>query len=101
MLIFSPVESFQRQIAWVEAFVGEAGATGTTDIQLNNGTNDILSTVLTIDTGEYWSGYAATPAVVDNSYRPLSDVDFIDVDIDAVSTTEPMDLTVILYLTRL
>jgi len=105
MRIPVPDEFANSDLPWaiygVEAFVGTAGTTNSTQIQLNNGSNDILSTKLYIDTGEYASKDAATAAVINNSYRSLSGVRFVDVDIDAVSTTAPYDLTIMLHVARL
>ncbi len=84
----------------VEAFVGVAGTTGDLTIQLNNGTNDLLSTRITIETGEYHSKAAAAQPVINSSYRSLSGIPFIYVDIDAVQTTAPYDLTIMLHVAR-
>ena len=69
------------------AHVYTAGTTGTTDIMLHNLTNaqDMLSTVITIDSGETDSSTAATAPVV-NSNNQVSTADVIRFDIDAVST---------------
>jgi hypothetical protein len=83
----------------VEAFVATAGTTGTTDIQVHNvsGAVDILSTKLTIDSGETNSSTAATPAVINTSNDNVSTGDILRIDIDAVSTTPAEGLVVILY----
>jgi hypothetical protein len=69
------------------AHVYTAGTTGTTDIMLHNLTNaqDMLSTVITIDSGETDSSTAAAAPVV-NSYNQVSTADVIRFDIDAIST---------------
>ena len=69
------------------AHVYAAGITGTTDIMLHNLTNaqDMLSTVITIDSGETDSSTAAAAPVV-NSYNQVSTADVIRFDIDAIST---------------
>ena len=69
------------------AHVYTAGVTGTTDIMLHNLTNaqDMLSTVITIDSGETDSSTAAAAPVV-NSYNQVSTADVIRFDIDAIST---------------
>lgn len=66
-----------------------AGTTGTTDIQLHSVTDavDMLSTKLTIDSGETGSDTAATAAVIDTANDDVATNDLIRVDIDAVSTT--------------
>ena len=69
------------------AHVYTAGVTGTTDVMLHNLTNaqDMLSTVITIDSGETDSSTAAAAPVV-NSYNQVSTADVIRFDIDAIST---------------
>ena len=69
------------------AHVYASGTTGTTYIMLNNLTNaqDMLSTVITIDSGETDSSTAAAAPVV-NSYNQVSTADVIRFDIDAIST---------------
>jgi hypothetical protein len=66
-----------------------AGTTGTMDIQIRNVTKaqDMLSTKLTIDSGDLGSNDATTPAVVDTTKDDVSAYDTISVDIDAVHTT--------------
>ena len=83
-------------IVTVHARVITAGTTNTTDIQLHNLTAaaDILSTKLTIDSGETGSDTAATPAVINASEDDLTTNDVIRVDVDAVSTTPAKGLIV-------
>jgi len=78
----------------VHAEVIVAGTTGTTDIQIHNLTDasDMLSTVLTIDSGETGSDTAATPAVINTTEDDVVTNDVIRIDIDAVSTTPPKGL---------
>ena len=82
----------------VHALVVTAGTTNTTDIQIANVTDvvDMLSTKLTIDSGETGSNTAATAAVINpaNSRVTLNDV--LRVDVDAVSTTAPKGLIITL-----
>jgi len=68
----------------VAACVQTAGTTGTTDIQIHNVTDtaDMLSTVITIDSGETDSSTAATAAVINAATD------------DVVSTTAPKGLLV-------
>lgn len=75
-----------------------AGTTGTTDIQIANVTDsvDVLSTKLTIDSGETGSDTAATPAVINTSNDDAATNDLWRVDIDAVSTTAPQGLIITL-----
>lgn len=80
----------------VHAEVITAGTTGTTDIQIHNLTQtaDMLSTVITIDSGETGSDTAATPAVIDTANDDVATNDLIRIDVDAVSTTAAKGLIV-------
>jgi len=82
----------------VHAEVITAGTTGTTDIQIANATQatDILSTKLTIDSGETGSDTAAAAAVIDAAQDDMQTNDVLRVDVDAVSTTAPKGLIVTL-----
>ena len=70
------------------AHVYTAGTTGTTDVMLYNLTQavDMLSTAITIDSGETDSSTAATAPVVDTDNNQVSTADVIRFDIDAIST---------------
>jgi len=83
-------------IVEVHAEVVTAGTTNTTDIQLANATQaaDILSTKLTIDSGQTGSDTAGTAAVIDTAQDDLQTNDVIRVDVDAVSTTAAKGLIV-------
>jgi hypothetical protein len=80
------------------ACVDTAGTTNTTDIQLRRKRSavdaDMLSTKLTIDSGETDSSTAATPAVIDTANDDVQTGDRIYYDVDAVSTTKPKGLYV-------
>ena len=93
-----PASLAGMNIVTVHAEVITAGTTGTTDIQLHNLTAaaDILSTKLTIDSGETGSDTAATAAVINTSEDDLTENDVIRVDVDAVSTTPANGLIVTL-----
>lgn len=82
----------------VHAFVVSAGTTGTTDIQIANVTDaiDMLSTKLTIDSGETGSNTAATPAVINTTHDDVATNDVLRIDVDAVSTTAAKGLVVTL-----
>lgn len=71
-----------------------AGTTGTLDIQIHNVTNavDMLSTKLTIDTGETGSDTAATPAVINATNDDVDENDLVRVDVDAIHTTPAQGL---------
>ena len=73
----------------VHAEVVTAGTTGTMDIQIANVTQaaDMLSTKLTVDTGETGSDTAATAAVIDTAGDDVATNDLLRVDVDAVHTT--------------
>lgn len=75
----------------VAAYVETAGTTGTTDIQIHNVTDavDMLTTVITIDSGETDTSTAATAAVIDTTNDDVSTGDKIRFDVDAISTTAP------------
>ena len=70
------------------AHVYTAGVTGTTDIMLHNLTQavDMLTTAITIDSGETDASTAATAPVVDGSNNTVATADVIRFDIDAVSS---------------
>jgi hypothetical protein len=82
----------------VHAEVITAGTTGTTDIQIHNVDNalDMLSTKLTIDSGETGSDTAATAAVINTSNDHVNEHDVVRIDVDAVSTTPAQGLIVTL-----
>lgn len=83
-------------LVYVHAEVDTAGTTGTTDIQIHNVDNalDMLSTKLTIDSGETGSDTAATAAVINTSNDHVNTNDVLRIDIDAVSTTPANGLLV-------
>lgn len=93
-----PEELNGEDLVGVHAEVVTAGTTGTTDIQIHNIDNavDMLSTKLTIDSGETGSDTAATPAVISGSNSGVNTNDMIRIDVDAVSTTAPKGLIVTL-----
>lgn len=80
----------------VAANVYTAGTTGTTDIQIRNVTDavDMLSTKITIDSGETDSSTAATPPVINAAADDVATGDKIAIDVDAVSTTAAQGLFV-------
>lgn len=80
----------------VHAEVITAGTTGTTDIQIHNVTDavDMLSTKITIDSGETGSDTAVTPAVINTANDDVATNDLIRIDVDAVSTTAAKGLIV-------
>ena len=93
-----PPEMNGWNLVGVAAHVETAGTTGTTDIQIRNVTQtaDMLSTKITIDSGETDTSSAATAAVIDTNNDDVATADKIAIDIDAISTTAPKGLTVTL-----
>jgi len=75
-----------------------AGTTNTLDVQIANVTQavDMLTTKLTIDTGETGSDTAATAAVIDTANDDVAVNDLLRVDVDAVHTTAAKGLIVTL-----
>jgi len=82
----------------VHAEVVTAGSTNTLDIQVNNVDNalDMLSTLLTIDSGATGSDTATTPAVINLANDHINTNDIVRIDIDAVQTTAPKGLLITL-----
>jgi len=92
----------------ISARVINAGTTGTMEIQAarcaavtsgntcSSTVDDMLSTKLTIDSGENFSVNATTPAVINTTYDDLSYGQVIRIDIDAVHTTPAKGLIVLL-----
>lgn len=83
-------------LSGVAAQVQTAGTTGTLDVQIHNVTDaaDMLSTKITIDTGETDSSTAATPAVINAAADDVATGDSIRIDVDAVHTTPAKGLLV-------
>lgn len=80
----------------VHARVITAGTTGTTDIQIANVTQtaDMLSTKITVDSGETGSDTAAAAAVIDTGNDDVAAYDLLRIDVDAVSTTPAKGLLI-------
>ena len=72
----------------IGAHVYTAGVTGTTDIMIHNLTQavDMLTTAITIDSGETDSSTAVTAPVVDTENNDVTTADVIRFDIDAISS---------------
>ena len=78
-----------KNLQSAQAHVYTAGTGSTTTVQLHNLTDgeDMLSTAITIDSGEKDSSTAATPSVVgDDSGVSTADVIRLDVDVVATNT---------------
>lgn len=81
----------------VYAQVRTAGTTGTTTIQINNSrAGDVLSTRITIDSGETGSNTAAVPAVINTATDDIATYDNLRIDVDGVQTTAPLGLIVVI-----
>lgn len=91
-----PEELNGANLSAVHARVITAGTTGTTDIQIRNVTDtaDMLSTKLTIDSGETGSDTAAAAAVINTSTDDVATNDLIAIDVDATATTKAKGLVV-------
>ena len=77
-----------KNLQSAQAHVYTAGTGSTTTVQLHNLTygQDMLSTPITIDSGEKDSSTAATPSVV-GSYGGVSTADVIRIDVDVVASS--------------
>lgn len=97
-----PLECNGMNLVGVHARVVTAGTTNTTDIQIRNVTDsvDMLSTKITIDSGETGSDTAATPAVIDTTHDDVATNDLLAIDVDAINTTAPKGLIVVLRFAR-
>lgn len=93
-----PPEFDGMNLVYVHGRVITAGTTGTGDVQIYNVTNgvDMLSTKLTVDSGETGSEDAATDAVIDTNNDEVSENDLLRVDVDAKHTTAAKGLIVTL-----
>lgn len=95
-VLFLPGSVDGMNLVSAHANVDTAGTTGTTDIQIHNETDsvDMLSTVITIDSGETKSRTAATPPVINTSNDDVAAGDKLRIDVDATATTEALGLWV-------
>ena len=77
-----------KNLSSAQAHVYTAGTGSTTTVQLHNLTDgqDMLSTPITIDSGEKDSSTAATPSVT-GSYTGVSTADVIRIDVDVVASS--------------
>jgi hypothetical protein len=89
-------------ITAVHAMVNTAGTTGDTTIQIarvRSGTPaDVLSTPMAINSGETGSD-TGTAGTINTSNDDLATGDILRVDVDGVSTTEPLGLQVTIEVT--
>ena len=87
-----------KRLVTVNAIVITEGSEGTSDIQISKiragNSSYMLSTKITIDSGETSSSSANTPAVIDVENSDVITGDILRIDIDAVSVTPPKGLIV-------
>lgn len=85
-------------LSYCHAYTVTAGTTGTMSVQVHNLTDsqDMLSTQLTIDSGETGSDTAATPYVIDAGHDDVATNDVIRVDVTGIHTTPAKGLVITL-----
>jgi len=83
-----PAELNGYNITSIHAAVDTVSSSGVVTIQVHNATDtqDVLSTALTIDQGEYNSYDPATPHVVDTDHDDLATGDRLRIDCDGAGT---------------
>lgn len=81
-------------LVYAQAYVDTAGTTNATTIQIHNVTDntDMLSTNISIASGEK----VGTAGTVNASYNDVETNDLLRIDVDAISTTAPKGITIIL-----
>ena len=92
------VMPFSGRIIEVGATVDTAGTTNTTDIDINVNGSTIMSTVITIDSGEKTSRTAAAAPALTTASIEVDKGDILTFDIDAISTTAAKGLTIFLVV---
>lgn len=86
-----------KNLVYVHGFNSTAGAgTGKTKVQIHNvtDTQDMLSTILSIDVGEKGSDTAETASVINTTYDDVSTNDLLRIDVDNISSTAGKGTTV-------
>lgn len=93
-----PVGLGGMNLVEVHSEVVTAGVTGTMDIQIRNVTQaaDMLSTLMTIETGDTGSDDSGTPPVIDAANDDVVVNDVLAIDIDAIHSTAAKGLIVTL-----
>ena len=96
--IHIPAEWENFYLVEVHAEIITAGVTGTLTIQIDkNAGTDILSTLLSVDTGETGSDTAAAAAVINLANDKVAENDVIRIDVDTIQTgTAPKGLVITL-----
>ena len=85
---------WKKTLVGVHAKVATAGTTGLLTVDVNKNGTTMLSTKITVDSGETGSDTAATPAVI--SVSSVDTNDFLSFDVDTTHTTPPKGLTITL-----
>jgi hypothetical protein len=75
------------RLTGVSASVNIAASGSNVIVDINNNSNSVLSTKLSIDATEKTSLTAASPAIIDTNYRDFSKDAEITIDIDQIGTT--------------
>jgi len=91
-----PEEMAGMKLVRVAATVITAGTTNSTTIQIHNVTDnvDMLSTVMSIESGEKSTRTSASPGVIDTAHNDVAAGDDLSFDVKTVSTTAPKGLIV-------
>lgn len=103
LLLTIPSSMSGYNLIEAHAKVETAGATNTTGFQIRNiskGKRRLLSTVLSIDSGEPGSDTAAAAFVVNGSNDDVSAFDLLSLDVTTVSTTAPKGLVLTLTFSK-
>lgn len=81
-----PLNNYYLTLA--EAFITTASSGGLVTVQIRNitQTQDMLTTRITIDVGEFVSYFAATPSVINYANAQVDTGDRISVDVDVAGT---------------
>lgn len=90
--IYAP-PGLSADIIAVEAHVDTAGTTGTTTVDVHKNGTTIFSSALSIASG----GLSSTGGTLDGS-QTFADGDYLEVDVDAITTTPPQGLQVTMQL---
>lgn len=99
--IVVPPEMDGWSLVSAAAGVGSPGTTGTTTFQIRHGVSAMLSTPITVSSGDTKSVSAATQSVVSTANRQVSAFGHIFIDCSAITTTPPMGATILMTFRRL
>jgi hypothetical protein len=95
----SIIDGYNLTGAWATCIT--AGVTGTMTVQLRNVTlgADMLTTLISIDSGDTDSLTAAVQPVIDPGYQQVFDGNIIAIDVDAIHTTPAKGLLITMEFT--